>query len=100
MDNLTVNPIQGFLQRVSNNQMMQGINQAAGMLQAFQNPVATVLNQSVPDNPELQEVINYIRQNGGDARSAFYLKANQLGVTNTDEVLNKARQIMSSWQKR
>lgn len=32
------------------------------------------------NNPQYQNVMNYIQQNGGDARSAYYNMAAQMGV--------------------
>ena len=42
------------------------------------------------NNPQYQNVMNYIQQNGGDARSAFYNMAAQMGV-NPNFILSKLR---------
>lgn len=41
-------------------------------------------------NPQIQGVMNYIRQNGGDARSAFYNLAAEKGV-DPNSILNQLR---------
>lgn len=45
------------------------------------------LNQLLLNNPQLQNVINLIRQNGGNPQQTFYALAKQKGV-NPDEILN------------
>jgi hypothetical protein len=40
--------------------------------------------------PQYKEVMNYINQNGGDAKSAFYAKAKEMGV-DPDEILKAMR---------
>ena len=42
------------------------------------------------NNPQYQNVMNYIQQNGGDARSAFYNMAAQMGV-DPNSILSKLR---------
>ena len=42
------------------------------------------------NNPQYQNVMNYIQQNGGDAKSAFYNMAAQMGV-DPNTVLSKLR---------
>lgn len=42
------------------------------------------------NDPQYQNVMNYIQQNGGDARSAFYNMAAQMGV-NPNFILSKLR---------
>ena len=42
------------------------------------------------NDPQYQKVINYIKQNGGDAKSAFYNMAAQMGV-NPNSILSKLR---------
>ncbi len=42
------------------------------------------------NNPQYQNAMNYIQQNGGDARSAFYNMAAQMGV-DPNSVLSQLR---------
>ena len=58
---------------------MQTIKSASNPQQA--------LNQMMMSSPKLKEVMNFVQQNGGDPKSAFYNYANQLGI-NPDEILN------------
>ena len=44
-----------------------------------QNPEQT-MQLMFANNPQYQNVMNYIKQNGGDAKSAFYNMAAQMGV--------------------
>jgi hypothetical protein len=37
-------------------------------------------NQMAANNPQMQQVMQVIQQNGGDARQAFYNMAQQRGV--------------------
>lgn len=40
--------------------------------------------------PQYKQVMDYVNQNGGDAKSAFYNKAKEMGV-NPDEILKALR---------
>lgn len=42
------------------------------------------------NNPRYKDVMNYVQQNGGDARSAFYNMAAQMGV-DPNSILSKLR---------
>lgn len=42
------------------------------------------------NNPNFKEVLNYINQNGGDAKTAFYNLAAQKGV-NPNDILSQLR---------
>lgn len=44
-----------------------------------QNPEQT-MQILLSNNPQYKNVMNYIQQNGGDAKSAFYNMAAQMGV--------------------
>ena len=57
-------------------------NNIFGMLSQIrnsQNPDAA-MQQMINSNPNLQNIMNYINQNGGDARAAFYNLAAQKGI--------------------
>ena len=40
--------------------------------------------------PQYRQVMDYVNQNGGDAKSAFYAKAKEMGV-DPDEILKVLR---------
>ena len=44
-----------------------------------QNPIL-FLNELVSSNPQFAQVFEYVTQNGGDPKTAFYNYAKQLGV--------------------
>ena len=71
------NPIMGLLGRT--NPVMQGLSQMFGMVKASQNPMAALQQMSQSDS-RLQQVMNLIQQNGGDAKATFYKMAQQKGV--------------------
>ena len=71
------NPIIGLLGRT--NPAMQMLSQMIGAARASKNPMAAV-NQMAAGNPQMQQVMQFIQQNGGDARTAFYNLARQNGV--------------------
>lgn len=68
------------------NQQAMPIKNMFNMLRNSGNPQA-MLNQLVQNNPQYKQVAQYINENGGDAKSAFYKLANQSGV-NPDEIIN------------
>ena len=41
-------------------------------------------------NPQVKQVMDYINDNGGDAKSAFYKMCEEKGI-NPDEILNQLR---------
>ena len=49
------------------------------------NPNA-MLNYLMASNPQFKEVMNFVRQNGGSPKDAFYALAKQKGV-NPDEIV-------------
>jgi hypothetical protein len=50
-----------------------------GTVKAAKDPMGT-LNQMAGNNPQMQQVMQYIQQNGGNAKQAFYNLAQQRGV--------------------
>ena len=79
------------------NPMMQAINQSRfgqvrqlmGAVRAAQNPQAA-LGQLLNGNPAYRQISEILRQNGGDARAAFYSLAGQMGV-DPAEILDALR---------
>ena len=55
------------------------------LLKSVNNP-QLMLQQMIQNNPQMRLVMNYINQNGGDPKKAFYNMAQEKGV-NPDEVL-------------
>ena len=50
-----------------------------GTVQAAKDPMGTI-NQMAANNPQMQQVMQVIQQNGGNAKQAFYNMAQQRGV--------------------
>ncbi|MBR4377269.1 MAG: hypothetical protein IKP50_00055 [Bacilli bacterium] len=50
------------------------------------NPQA-MLNNMLQQNPNYNQIINYVKQSGGDPKTAFYKMAQEKGV-NPDEIIN------------
>ena len=54
-------------------------------LKAIGNP-----QMMIQQMPQYKQVMDYVNQNGGDAKSAFYAKAKEMGV-DPDEILKVLR---------
>ena len=73
-------------------QQSSGSNSLFGMIQQVKNspnPNAA-MQQILSSNPQFQNVVNYINQNGGDAKTAFYNMAAQKGI-DPNSILSKLR---------
>lgn len=70
---------------------MQTLSQMVEMVRAAQNPNEAI-NQLAANNPQLKEVIQYVNQNGGNAKAAFYKLAQERGV-NPDDILNQLKLV-------
>ena len=57
-----------------------------GMLKGSSNPMQMLQTMS-QTNPQIKQVFDYVQQNGGDAKSAFYKLAEQNGV-DPNNILN------------
>ena len=68
-----------LLQMAKSNPKLQQIKQMMNTIKNSRNPKA-MLEQMMQSNPQIQQAMNYINQNGGDAKSAFYALARQKGV--------------------
>ena len=55
------------------------LSQMIGTVQAARDPMA-VINQIAMSNPQLQQVMQMINQNGGNAQQLFYNTAQQWGI--------------------
>ena len=79
------------------NPMMQMLNQnniktvrgMMDMVRMASNPQAA-LGQIAAQNPQMQQVMQVIQQNGGDPRAAFYKVAKERGI-DPDSVLSQLR---------
>lgn len=67
-------------------QNLQPIKNMMNMLRGAGNP-SMMLQQMTAQNPQMQQVMNYVNENGGNAKQAFYKLAQEKGV-NPDEILN------------
>lgn len=56
------------------------------MVNGSQNP-QLLLNQMMTNNPQMKQVMDIIKQAGGDPKKAFYSLAEQKGV-DPDEIIN------------
>lgn len=80
------NPI---LQAVSKSNLTTNLNrfkQMFGMIKSAGNPQA-MLQQMMMNNPQYNQAMQMINENGGDAKKAFYAMAEKMGV-NGDEIIN------------
>lgn len=68
---------------------MQSLRQMANVVRNSSNP-QMMLMQLAQSNPQMKQAIEYIGQNGGNAKEAFYALAKQKGV-NPDTILNMFR---------
>ena len=59
------------------------------MVKAAKNPQA-MMQMMAQQDPQISQVMNFVQQNGGDPKTAFYKLAEQRGV-NPDEVLQMLR---------
>ena len=61
------------------------------MSQAFHNPQAAI-QQALQNDPRTQQVMDFINQNGGNAKDLFYKMAQQKGI-NPEEFINQVKQM-------
>lgn len=80
-----MNPIMQLLGQKSSSGIFDIIN----MIKSAGNP-QQMLQSMVNSNPQIQQVMNYINQNGGDPKSAFYKLANEKGI-DPDSILNQLK---------
>lgn len=79
-----------MIQTAPQNTNLEQIKQMMNLVRLSSNP-KMALQSMIQSNPQMQNVINYINQNGGDAKAAFYNLARQKGV-DPEQVLNILRQ--------
>lgn len=59
------------------------------------NPILSALKSGNPaqllmNNPQMREIMEYVQANGGDAKAAFYKKAEEMGI-DPDAILSQLR---------
>ena len=86
------NPIFDFFQ--NQQQPTQPVEQGGilgliNQVRNSQNPEAFMQNLA-STNPQIKNIMDYVNQNGGDARAAFYNLAAQKGV-DPNSILNQLR---------
>ena len=54
-----------------------------GMVRSANNPQA-MLQAMTQNNPQMQQVMNVVQQNGGDPQKAFYALCKQKGINPND----------------
>lgn len=81
-----MNPMLAALNQNRMAQNLQPIKNMMNMLRGAGNP-SMMLQQMMSQNPQMKQVMNYVNENGGNAKQAFYKLAEQKGV-NPDEILN------------
>lgn len=81
-----MNPMLAALNQNRMAQNLQPIKNMMNMLRGAGNP-SMMLQQMTAQNPQMQQVMNYVNENGGNAKQAFYKLAQEKGV-NPDEILN------------
>ena len=69
-------------------------NPMVEMLMA-RNPILSAMKNGNPasllmNNPQMREIMEYVQANGGDAKAAFYKKAQEMGI-DPDAVLSQLR---------
>lgn len=68
-------------------QTMAPIKNLMNTIRNASNP-QMMFQQMVSQNPKLQQVIKYVQDSGGDAKSAFYKMANEQGI-DPNTILNQ-----------
>ena len=65
------------------------IRQLAQLVRSASDPQA-VIAQLMQTNPQMKQVMDFVRSSGGDPKRAFYSLAQQKGV-NPDDILNQLK---------
>lgn len=71
-----MNPI---MQLLNQQQTQNGIFDLINLVRNSLNPQG-VISSLAQNNPQVQQVMQYVNQNGGDPKAAFYKKAQEMGV--------------------
>lgn len=65
---------------------MNSLKQMLNMVRTSRDP-NMVMQQLINSSPQMRQVMDVVRQNGGDPKTAFYNVAKQRGV-NPEDILN------------
>ena len=61
------------------------------VLRAYKcSPTAFIQQMMAKSNPQMDSIISYVNANGGDAKAAFYSKAEELGI-NPNSILSQIK---------
>ena len=91
MNNL-YNQLNRNINQIPKNNIQQ-VKSMLNLIRNANNPQA-LLQTMINNNPNLANVMNIIRQNGGNPKDAFYNLAKQKGV-NPDEILNMLKWFLA-----
>lgn len=56
-------------------------------INSFGNP-QMMMNQMMSQNPQVKQAMEFVKNNGGDAKSLFYKLAQENGI-NPDDIINQ-----------
>ena len=87
---LTSNPMLNQLNQQSGRSLLSpNLNQIKQYINLFKNAgnPQVLLQNMIQSNPQVRQVMQFVQQNGGDAKAAFYKLAQEKGV-NPDQILN------------
>ena len=79
----------GSAQANSANKGLNDILGLFGMLKGQSNPMKTLQSMS-QTNPQIKQALDFVQQNGGDMKSAFFKLAEQNGI-DPNNILNMLR---------
>ena len=72
--------IPGILQQIArSNPMLQSIKQMMGMVKMAKDPQGAI-EQMMMNNPQMKQVMDLIKESGGDPMKLFEAKAKEMGV--------------------
>lgn len=83
------NNVNNVMNNQLNPQAIQQIKGVMNQIKMAQNP-QYALTQMFLNNPQLSQVINFIKSSGGDMQQAFYNLAKQMNI-NPQDVLNQLK---------
>ena len=84
-----MNPIMQLLNQQQSNSVPSGIFNLINQIRSANDP-NSMFQSLAATNPQIQQVMQYVQQNGGDAKQAFYNLAQQRGV-DPNSILNQLK---------
>ena len=88
------NPILDMMTRT--NTAMESFGKMVGTVQAAKNPMGAI-SQMAMNNPQMQQVMQVVQQNGGNAQQAFYNMCRQRGV-DPNTIISQVQGLMKNNQ--